>query len=66
MAPDPIADTTGMRKRAHKPVVDAKRRRQAAAAAFEDMDIDEDGPAPTGTPSYGTGPLFRPGGGGSG
>ena len=46
--PEPIVDTTSKRKRAHKPVVDAKRRRQAAAAAFDDMDIDEDGPAPAG------------------
>ena len=49
-APEPIVGTTtrGKRKSAHKPVVDAKRRREAAAAAFDDMDIDEDGPAPAG------------------
>ena len=49
-APEPIVGTTtrGKRMRAHKPVVDAKRRREAVAAAFDDMDIDEDGPAPAG------------------
>ena len=50
MAPEPTAGppTQGKRKRAHRPMVDAKRRREAAAAAFDDMDIDEDGPAPAG------------------
>ena len=50
MAPEPITSTTprGKRIRAHKPVVDAKRRREAAAAAFDDMEIDGAGPAPAG------------------
>ena len=44
VTPEPITGTTprGKRKRAHKPVVDAKRTREAAAA-FDGTDTDEDG-----------------------
>ena len=50
----------GKRKRAHKPGVDAKRKREAAAVAFDDMDIDEDGPAPAGPAPAGPAPFFAP------
>ena len=45
VAPELITGTTprGKRKRAHKPVVDAKRTREAAA--FDGTDTDEDGSA---------------------
>ena len=48
-APERITGTAtrGKRKRAHKPAIDAKRRREAAAA-FDGTDSDEDGPAPAG------------------
>ena len=53
VAPEPITGTTprGKRKRAHKPVVDAKRTRKAAAA-FDGTDTDEDGPTPAGPASF--------------
>lgn len=38
----------GKRKSLHKPAVDAKRKREDAAAAFDELDIHEDGPAPAG------------------
>ena len=46
MAPKRITGTAsrGKRKRAHRPAVDAKRRREAAA--FDGTDSDEDGPVP--------------------
>lgn len=34
----------------HKPAMDAKRRREAVAAAFDDMDIDEGGAGPFSAP----------------
>ena len=51
MAPERITGTAsrGKRKRAHKPAVDAKRRREAAAA-FDGTDSDEDGPVPFSAP----------------
>ena len=49
-APECVPGTAprGKRKRAHRPAADAKRRREAAAAAFDGTDSDEDGPAPAG------------------
>ena len=60
LAPKPFTGTLprGKRTRSHKPVVDAKRRREAAAA-FDDMDIDEDGPVPA-TPAPFTAPVEEP------
>ena len=42
--------TRGKRKWLHKPAMDAKRRREAVAAAFDDMDIDEGGAGPFSAP----------------
>ena len=52
----------GKRKRAHKPAVDAKRRREAAvaAAAFDGTDSDEDGPAPAGPAPFSAPEVEKP------
>ena len=46
----PVAGTVarGKRMRVHKPAMDVKRRREVAAAAFEDINTDDDCPAPAG------------------
>ena len=62
VAPERITGTVsrGKRKRAHKPAVDAKRRREAAAAAFDGTDSDEDGPAPAGPAPFSTPEVEEP------
>ena len=59
--PEPVGGTAtrGKRKRTHRTAADAKRRREAAATAFDATDSDEDGPC-------GPGPFFHPGGGKAG
>ena len=59
MAPERFTGTAsrGKRKRAHKPAVDAKRRREAA---FDGTDSDEDGPAPAGPAPFSASEVEEP------
>ena len=50
----------GKKKRMYKPASDTKRRREAATAAFDELDTDEDGPAPAGLAPFSSSEVEEP------